>query len=54
VKIPGLAVIVVPAAVSATVRDFARTSAAQLRFPFDLYAVANDRHIFTQMAFFRC
>jgi hypothetical protein len=35
-------------------RDFTRTSAAQLGFPFDLYAVANDRHITTQMAFLRC
>src|SRR5882762_5628286 len=31
-------------------RDFAWSSAAQLRLAFDFYSIANDRHNTTQMA----
>src|SRR5579871_2347994 len=43
-KITRLIGIVVTPAVSAAMRDFARASTAQLRFPFDLYTIANGRH----------
>src|SRR5262249_3182531 len=39
-----LVVTIIPAPKAATMRDFARTSAAQLRLALDLDAIADDRH----------